>query len=111
MCGDECRHELFEAARRRSEWTITELWVQYLAVGGSLDLFTLEAYLHGLALLPPSHQDVLANALDERLHDLYQAARVPYLRGAPDPTPSPPDPVDVIEELLRQQPGRGGDRG
>ena len=104
MCGDEGRHQLFEKARQRAEWSTTQLWMQYLAVGGSLDLFTVEAYLHGLAPLPTSQQDVLANALNERLNDLYQAAKLPYLHLPSDSTPPSPDPVRIINELLRYHP-------
>ena len=107
VCGEECRHELFEAARRRGEWTITQLWVQYLAVGGRLDLFSVEAYLSGLAPLPPAQQDVLANALNERLDDLYQTAKLPYLNPVGDTAPRGGNPVDIINELLGYQPPLG----
>ena len=101
MCGSECRHELFETARQRGEWSITDLWVHYLALGGELDLFTIEAYLHGLAPLASTQQDVLANTLNERLDDLYQAAKVPYLNTLGNSVPPGEDPVEVLEELLR----------
>ena len=101
MCGNGCRHELFETARQRGQWSITDLWVHYLAVGGRLDLFTVEAYLHGLAPLPPAQQDVLANALNEHLDDLYQAAKVPYLTSTFDSAPPRADPVDILDKLLR----------
>lgn len=103
MCGPECRHELFETARRRAECTITDLWVRYLALGGRLDLFTIEAYLSGLAPLPPDQQDVLANALNETLDDLCEAVKVPYLHiGAQKPLYE--DPVKVLDELLKCDP-------
>lgn len=103
MCDNGCRHELFETARKRGEWTITDLWVHYLALGGGLDLFTIEAFLHGLVPLAPMQQDVLANALNEHLDDLYRAARVPYLQTTADSagTQGDLDPVDVLDELLR----------
>lgn len=103
MCGPECRHQLFEAARLRTGCTISQLWVKYLALGGVLDLFTLEAYLHGLAPLPPAQQDILANALNEELDDLYQAAKVPYLNTFHDGEP-PADPLDILDELLGRRP-------
>lgn len=104
VCGNECRHELFDVARRRGGWTIPDLWVQYLAVGGGLDLFTLEAYLHGLAALPAGQQDVLANALNDRLDDLHQAEKIPYLHIVEDTEPRRENAVDVIDELLGHHP-------
>ena len=45
------RHQLFEAARTRAEWTVQQLWVGYLALGGTRDAFDIEAFLHGLGPL------------------------------------------------------------
>jgi hypothetical protein len=75
----DSRHELFEAARRSADWTLDELWYHYVALGGTLVIFDLEAYLFGLVPMEPGQQDVLACALNERLKDLFEAARVPYL--------------------------------
>lgn len=108
VCGDGGRHELFEAARRRGGWTVTDLWVQYLAVGGRLDLFSVEAYLHGLAPLPTSQQDVLANALNERLDDLYQAAKLPYLHITAATQSQGGGALDVVDELLGHHPRQDG---
>ena len=97
--SDACsRHELFEAARRRAGWTLEQLWIHYLALGGTLVVFDLEAYLTGLVPMPPAQQDVLACALNERLADLFEAARVPYLTVLPDEA-SAPDPLAVLAEL------------
>lgn len=109
VCGPECRHELFAAARRRAELSVTQLWVRYLSLGGNLDLFSIEAYLHGMTPLPPAQQDVLANALNEQLADLFEAARVPYLhnlrvQGAGFPGPASEDPLAVLDALLRPRP-------
>ena len=78
------RHQLFETARRSAGWTVEQLWLQYLALGGSLVVFDLEAHLAGLMPMPPGQQDVLACALNERLADLHQTLRVPYLTAMPD---------------------------
>jgi hypothetical protein len=77
------RHQVFEAARRSAAWTIEQLWIHYLALGGSLVVFDLDAYLSGLIPLPHAQQDVLACALNERLADLHQPSRVPYLTVLP----------------------------
>jgi hypothetical protein len=78
------RHQLFEAARRSADWTIEQLWIDYLAVGGTLLVFDLDAYLAGLMPLPPGQQDVLACALNERLTDLHHPTRLAYLTVLPD---------------------------
>jgi hypothetical protein len=72
-------HEQFDAARRSAGWTIEQLWIHYLALGGTLVVFDLEAFLAGLVPMPGPQQDVLACALNERLADLGQPRRVPYL--------------------------------
>lgn len=98
------RHELFEAARNRAEWSVQQLWVGYLALGGSRDAFDIEAYLYGLGPLSAAHQDILANAVNERLDDLYLAARVPYLETDELPPCRCRDPLTVLDELLAAHP-------
>ena len=64
------------------------------------DAFDIEAFLHGLATLSEDQQDILANAVNERLDDLYLAARVPYLATV-EPLPCRcQDPLTVLDELL-----------
>lgn len=94
------RHHLFEIARQRAEWTLQQLWLGYLTLGGVHDAFEIEAYLHGMAPLTPAQQDVLANALNERLDDLYRAARVPYLLTPNLHTIHREDAMTVLDELL-----------
>jgi hypothetical protein len=79
MTDTHPRHQLFEAARKRAGWTVQQLWVGYLAVGGSRGAFDIEAYLYGLGPLSDDQQDVLAIAVKERLDDIYRAACVPCL--------------------------------
>jgi hypothetical protein len=98
------RHLLFEAARIRAGWTVQQLWVGYLAVGGTGDAFDIEAFLHGLGPLSNNQQDALANAVNERLDDLYHSAEVPYLN-----TPSLErcrchEPLTILDRLLRTTP-------
>jgi len=81
---DPCRHQLFEAARRQAEWTVEQLWLSYVALAGSLVIFDLDGYLAGPTPMPPTQQDVLACALNERLADLHQDLRVPYLAVLPE---------------------------
>ena len=95
------RHESIEAARRRAEFSVQQLWLEYMSLSGLAGLVEVEAYLYGLMPLDSYQEDKLAHAVNERLDDLYRAARVPYS------TPSPADlkaehPLDVIDELLQE---------
>ena len=80
---DPSRYRLFQSARGEAGWTVEELWVHYLAVGGTQVFFDLDAYLAGLMPLSVPQQDVLACALNERLADLQQSTRLPYLTELP----------------------------
>ena len=100
MPNTDPRHHLFEAARTRAGWTVQQLWIGYLAVGGSRDAFDIEAYLHGLGPLSDDQQDILANALNGRLDDLYRAACVPYLAPLTLRPCQCQDPLTILDELL-----------
>src|SRR5215207_5393631 len=76
------RPRRFQNARVRADLTVEELWFRDLAVGGNPGLLELEGYLHGLMPLDPLEEDMLAHAINERLAESYDAARVPYLRTA-----------------------------
>ena len=78
------RHQLFESARRSGDWTVEQLWIHYLALGGTLVVFDIEGYLAGLMPMTAGEQNVLACALNERLADLSSPTRVPYLAKLPD---------------------------
>ena len=97
------RHQLFEAARRSAGWTLEQLWIHYLALGGTLAYFDLDAYLAGLTSLPAPQQDVLACALNERLDDLHQPVRLPYITAL---TAWPGEVT--LAELLKQPPPEPG---
>lgn len=83
------RHPLFDTGRRRAGLTITQLWVRYAALGGIDDRVEIDAFLSGVLPLDALQQDVLAHAVNERLDDLFRAARIPYLI---EPPPAPPAP-------------------
>ena len=76
MTNDE-RYRRMDAARVRAQLTVQDLWLRYLALGGTGDAFDLDGYLQGLLPLDTFQQDVLAQALNEALRDLYQAYRIP----------------------------------
>jgi hypothetical protein len=101
-----------DAARIRAELTAQDLWLRYLALGGTGDAFDLDGYLQGLVPLDTFQQDVLAQAVNEALEDRYRADCVPLS------TP-PADDSDhrrlalVLDELLGDQPASprsGADR-
>jgi hypothetical protein len=94
------RHPLFEAALRQASWTVEQLWIDYLALGGALVVFDLEAYLAGLIPISPEQQDVLACALNERLADLHLTMRVAYLTAPTDHWPDE-DALKVLLQDLR----------
>ena len=102
MISDE-RHQRMDAARVRAELTVQNLWLCYLALGGTGDAFDLDGYLQGLLSLEAFQQDVLAQALNEALEDCYRAHRIPPSTSAPG------DAGDerlgrLIDELLGDQP-------
>ena len=102
---DTCRaaagdhHQVLERGRREAGCPVQQLWVLYLGLGGRTDLFTVEAFLHGLCPLPSAQQDILANAINEELDERCRQAHVPYL-STPDTTASSRDPLTVIDELF-----------
>lgn len=81
--GSDDRHGLVEAARMRAELGVVELWLRYVALGGNGDVFDVDGYLAGLLPLTATDEDVLAVAVNERLEELYRAARVPLSAPAP----------------------------
>jgi len=104
MAETDPRRLLFEAARITAGWTIQQLWVGYLAVGGTGDAFDIEAYLHGLGPLSNDQQDTLASAVNERLDDLYRTAHVPYHNTQTLEPCHCRDPLTILDALLRTTP-------
>jgi hypothetical protein len=95
------RHQLFLAAQRRGELTLQQLWLRYIALTGTCAIIDIDAFLHGLGSLPAAQQDILAHTLNERLQELYQTNRVPYLAAD---TATSEDPLAVLHQLLHQPP-------
>ena len=99
---NEERHRRMDATRVRAELTVQDLWLRYVALGGTGDAFDLDGYLQGLLPLETFQQDVLAQTLNEALQDCYRAHRIP-------PSTPPPDDADddrlsrLIDELLEDQ--------
>ena len=76
-----------------------ELWLHYISISGVADLLEVDAYLHGLFTLGSYQEDKLCYAVNERLDELYEAARLPY-SSALELAPVAEDPLDVLDELL-----------
>jgi hypothetical protein len=72
-----------DAARVRAQLSVQDLWLRYLALGGVNDAFDVDGYLQGLVPLDAFQQDVLAQALNEALGDLYRIHHVPLSTPAP----------------------------
>ncbi|MCW2635509.1 MAG: hypothetical protein JWQ99_1876 [Blastococcus sp.] len=99
MSGDD-RHRPIEAARLRAELSVQDLWLRYLALGGTADAFELDGYLHGVVQLETFQEDVLAQAVNEALADIYDAARVPLTVSSPPDGGDADSLADVVAELL-----------
>jgi len=97
------RHHLFVAAQHRGELTLQQLWLRYIALTGTCAMIDIDAFMHGLSSLPAVEQDILAHALNERLDEVHQASRVPYLT-AHLPVGGSEDPMAVLRQLLDRPP-------
>ena len=57
-------HEVLEAARVQAGMSFRDLWIEYLAVGGTAQPEVVRAYLRGRAA-PPIDYDMLAQAIND----------------------------------------------
>ena len=78
----EARYRQMDTARVRAELSVQDVWLRYLALGGTCDAFDVDGYLQGLVPLDVFQQDVLAQTLNEGLRDLYQASHIPLTTSA-----------------------------
>lgn len=93
------RFREIDAARRRGELTVEQLWLRAVAFGGTSGLLEIDAYLNDLLPLPAGDETLLAIAVNERLDELHEHFRVA------DPFPASDggtalDPLAVLEQLL-----------
>jgi hypothetical protein len=91
MTSEE-RHRRMDTARVHAQLTVQDLWLRYLALGGTGDAFDLDGYLQGLVPLDPFEQDVLAQTLNEALNDLCRSHLIPLS------TPAAVDGADAEDE-------------
>jgi hypothetical protein len=68
------------AAFRRTELTPSELWLRYVALGGSADRIDVYGYVHGMTFLPVGEHDILAQVVNEALDELGERCRIPQAR-------------------------------
>ena len=102
MTRDE-RHRRMDAARVRAELSIQDVWLRYVALGGTGDAFDLDGYLQGLVPMADFQQDVLAQALNEALEDGFRSYRIP-LSALPPGDASDDRLGRLIDELLEGRP-------
>jgi hypothetical protein len=93
------QRRLLAACFDRSRLTLEQLWMRYFALGGSLGLLELDAYLNGLAGLPRIDRDMLAHAVNERLDEFTGPSRAPYSRPVADGKPLH-GPLRALVDLL-----------
>ncbi|WP_033262250.1 PP2C family protein-serine/threonine phosphatase [Amycolatopsis vancoresmycina] len=95
---EEEQRRRIAACFARSDLTLEQLWMRYFALGGSLSLIELDAYLNGLTTLPRVDRDMLAHAVNERL-DETGPARAPYSHSVRDAKPLH-GPLKALVDLL-----------
>jgi len=98
------RHHPIQAARLRADLSVQDLWLAYVALGGSGDAFDVDGYLQGVVSLDTFEQDVLAQAVNEGLADVYRAARVPLSTSGIGDGAVPGNLRAIVEHLLEQPP-------
>jgi hypothetical protein len=96
---EEEQRRLIAACFARSDLTLEQLWLRYFALGGSLSLLELDAYLNGLTALPRVDRDMLAHAVNERLDEVTGPARAPYSHSVRDAKPLH-GPLKALVDLL-----------
>ena len=57
-----------------------EVWLYYSGLGGELESFEVDAYLHGLLAMRAVQRDILSHAVNEMAADLGLTYRAPYSR-------------------------------
>jgi hypothetical protein len=97
------RHKAMDDARVGARLSVQDLWLRYLALGGSSDAFEIDGYLQGIVSLDSFQQDVLAQAVNEALEDVYRSLQVP-LSATRDGGVVHRALHSIIEQLLTPEP-------
>lgn len=69
-----------------------ELWLRYLARGGSVGEYEVNAYLEGMLSLPAFERDLLADAANELIDQIPPPARALHSHDSRMSRESPPPP-------------------
>lgn len=64
-------------AMRQMGLDVQNVWLYYFSIGGKIDEFELDAYLHGLIPLRTFDRNVIAHAVNEMISDIPRPA-APY---------------------------------
>ncbi|WP_410564936.1 PP2C family protein-serine/threonine phosphatase [Amycolatopsis sp. cmx-4-61] len=96
---EEEQRRMIAVCFARSDLSLEQLWMRYFALGGSLSLLELDAYLNGLVPLPRVDRDMLAHAVNERLDEVAGPARAPYSHSVSDAKPLH-GPLKALVDLL-----------
>jgi hypothetical protein len=67
-----------EVARRQLGVSYMDLWIDYFALGGSLDIDGLTGYLQGDGCPNPTDHNLIAHALNELFRDRGQDNPIAY---------------------------------
>ncbi|MHA7209805.1 hypothetical protein [Arthrobacter sp. MDT1-65] len=57
-------------AASAADLTANDVWLYYFSIGGTLEAFELDAYLHGAYPLPQGERNMIALAVNELIDDL-----------------------------------------
>ncbi|MUK01070.1 hypothetical protein GM708_03445 [Vibrio cholerae] len=79
---DQEQYALTFDAMRRANIDTGELWLHYFSMGGGVDEYEVNAYLHGLIELPDHERDCISQAVNELFDDLCRQQGAPYSSGA-----------------------------
>jgi hypothetical protein len=76
----ELEADVLDAGRRRAGFSIEELWLGYVAMGGNEGLNTIQGHLSGTVAISDSQHDMLVHTVNERFVDLGGDHSIPYRR-------------------------------
>ena len=83
---DREQYALTFDAMNRTNISPGELWLHYFSMGGGVDEYEVNAYLHGLIDLPDYERDCVAQAVNELFDDLCRQQGAPYSSGQQRPS-------------------------